>query len=88
MQGMKLRAHRWVGTLAVSAGLALGGCVATTATAHADAGFAAPRQYWCPAEYLLPCEMWHTDFFQSPLMQSQLWQNPLVRVPWQADGYD
>lgn len=88
MHGMKLRTHRGIGTLAVGAGLVLGGCVATTATAHADTGLAAPKQYWCPAEYVLPCDFWQTEFFQSPLMQSQLWQNPLVRVPWQADGYD
>jgi len=85
--GMTVRAHRWVGTLVAGAGLALGGCVATTATAHADSGVGPLRQYWCPAQYVLPCDFWQTEFFQSPWMQSPLWQNPMVRVPWQPDRY-
>ena len=85
---MKIRTHRWVGALVVSAGLALGGCVLTTATANADAGVAPPKENWCPADYFGPCDFWQTEFFQSGLMQSPLWRNPLVRVPWQADAHD
>ncbi len=77
-----------IGTLVVSAGLALGGCVLSAPTAHADTGIWPLKQYWCPADYFLPCEVWQTEFFQSPVMQSPLWQTPLVRVPWQSDGYD
>jgi len=71
----------------VGAGLALG-CGLTAPNAHADTGVGSLKQYWCPAEYILPCDVWHTKFFQSPLMQSPLWQTPMVRVPWQSDGYD
>lgn len=88
MYGMTVRALRWAGALVVGAGLTVGGLVATTATAHADAGVAPMREYWCPAEYFVSCDVWHSKFFQSPWMQSPVWQNPMVRVPWQSDGYD
>lgn len=67
----------------LSVGLSLGGL---PATAHADT--LTPKQYWCPADYFLPCDFWQTEIFQSPLMQSPLWHNPFMRVPWQQDRYD
>jgi hypothetical protein len=85
---MKVPAHRFLGALVASAGLAVGGCVLTTATAHADTSVGPLKEYWCPAQYFLPCDVWHTQFFQSPMMQSPLWRTPLARVPWQQDGYD
>jgi len=88
MYRMKVRTHRWLGTLVVGTGLVFGVCVATTATADADTGVGPVKQYWCPAQYVLPCDIWHTEFFQSPMMQSPLWQGNVIRVPWQADGYD
>ncbi|MFZ0834535.1 MAG: hypothetical protein WAM92_15935 [Mycobacterium sp.] len=85
---MQTGARRWAGALAVSAGLAVVGYPATTATAHADIVAGPMREYWCPAEYFVPCEVWRSEIFQAPVLQSPLWQTPLVRVPWQSDGYD
>lgn len=88
MYRMTARAYRGAGKAVIAAGLAAVGCLTATATAHADAAVGPMREYWCPAEYFMSCDVWHSEFFQSPLMQSPLWQNPMVRVPWQSDGYD
>jgi hypothetical protein len=59
-----------------------------TPTAHADTAFGPPKEYWCPAEFLVPCDFWRTQLWQSPMMQSPLWKTPGIRVPWQNDNYD
>ena len=85
---MNVRAHRRVGAVVVSAGIAVGGCVLTTAPAQADSNVGPLKQYWCPAEFVLTCDFWHTELWQTPIMQSPLWKTPGLRVPWQSDDYD